>query len=133
MLRTGATSYYQSDGLGTVTSLSDAAGALAQTYTHDSFGNKTATSGSLTNPFQYTAREFDTETSLYFYRTRYYDPATGRFVSEDRIRFDGGNDFYRYVGNNPINRTDPLGLKATWYGALHDDDVPGPEKSCYNA
>jgi hypothetical protein len=54
-LRSGATSYYQADGLGSITSLSNAAGALAQTYTFDSFGKQTASSGSLTNPFRYTA------------------------------------------------------------------------------
>src|SRR5437660_7358954 len=48
MLRSGATSYYQADGLGSITSLSSTAGALAQTYTFDSFGNQTASSGSLT-------------------------------------------------------------------------------------
>jgi hypothetical protein len=47
---------------------------LAQTYTFDSFGRLTGSSGSLKNPFQYTAREFDTETGLYYYRARYYDP-----------------------------------------------------------
>src|SRR6266403_5871134 len=59
MLRGGVTSYYEADGLGSVTSLSNAGGALAQTYTFDSFGKQTASSGSLTNPFHYTAREFD--------------------------------------------------------------------------
>src|SRR5947209_12654808 len=74
MLRSATTSYYHADGLGSVTSLSNAAGALAQTYTFNSFGRLTGSSGSLTNPFQYTAREFDTETNLYFLRNRYYDP-----------------------------------------------------------
>src|SRR5580700_2557613 len=54
MLRSSATSYYQADGLGSVTSLSNGAGALAQTYTFDSFGKQTASSGSLVNSFQYT-------------------------------------------------------------------------------
>src|SRR3989441_11916614 len=72
MLRSSTTSYYQADGLRSVTSLSNAAGGLAQTYTFDSFGKQTASSGSLTNPFQYTGREFDSETNLYFYRARYY-------------------------------------------------------------
>jgi hypothetical protein len=70
MLRSGATSYYHADGLGSVTSLSNSAGALAQTYAYDSFGKQTSSSGSLTNPFQYTARESDTETGLYYYRAR---------------------------------------------------------------
>ena len=58
---------YEVDGLGTVTSLSNTAGALAQTYTFDSFGNQTASSGSLTNSFRYTGRELDTETNLHFF------------------------------------------------------------------
>jgi YD repeat-containing protein len=74
MLRGGATSYYDADGLGSVTSLSNATGALAQTYSYDSFGNLTASSGSVTNPFRYAGCDFDTETNLQFSRARYYDP-----------------------------------------------------------
>ena len=77
-LRSAATSYYHADGLGSITSLSNAAGALAQTYTFDSFGKLTASSGSLTNPFQFTSRELDSETNLYYFRNRYYDPQSGR-------------------------------------------------------
>jgi len=77
MLRSSTTSFYQADGLGSVTSLSNGAGALAQTCTFDSFGKQTASSGSLTNPFQYTARELDPETGLYYYRARYYDSGRG--------------------------------------------------------
>lgn len=95
MLRSSTTSYYEQDGLGSVTSLSSAAGTLAQTYTFESFGKTTASSGSLTNPFQFTTRELDTESSLYFMRARYYDPAAGRFISEDLIAFKGGINFYR--------------------------------------
>ena len=87
MLRSSTTSYYEQDGLGTITSLSNAAGALAQTYTFDSLGNQMASSGSLANPFQFTGREFDGETMLYFMRERYFDPASGRFISEDPIGF----------------------------------------------
>lgn len=109
MIRSSATSYYQADGLGSVTSLSNGAGALAQTYTFDSFGKQTASSGSLVNPFQYTGREFDTETNLYYNRARYYDPSVGRFLSEDPITFNGGINFYTYSGNSPTNYTDPYG------------------------
>ena len=59
MLRSGATSYYHADGLGSVTSLSSAAGSIANTYTNDSFGKLTNSTGSLVNPFRYTARESD--------------------------------------------------------------------------
>jgi RHS repeat-associated protein len=110
MLRSSATSYYEQDGLGSVTSLSTGAGSLTQTYTFDSFGKQTASSGSLTNPFQYTGRELDSETGLYFNRARYLDPTNGRFLSEDPSQFLGGGNFYRYSFNNPVNFTDPSGL-----------------------
>ena len=110
MLRSGATSYYDADGLGSVTSLANGAGSLAQTYAFDSFGKLTGSSGSLTNPFQYTAREFDSETGLYYYRARYYDPAIGRFSSEDPIGMRLGTNLRLYVGNNPQRFVDPSGL-----------------------
>lgn len=112
MLRSSTTSYYNADGLGTITSLANTAGSLAETYTFDSFGNQTASSGSLTNPFQYTARENDPETGLYYYRARYYDPLVGRFVSEDPAGFFGGFDFYNYTKNEPVDFGDPTGLKC---------------------
>jgi RHS repeat-associated protein len=111
MLRSSTASYYESDGLGSVTSLSNSAGALAGTYTYNSFGKLTASTGSLTNPFQYTSREFDPESGLYYYRARYYDQFPGRFISEDPLRFGTGSNFYRYVGNNPALLTDPSGLQ----------------------
>jgi RHS repeat-associated protein len=114
-LRTGTTSYYSQDGLGSVTSLTTSAGALGNTYRYDSFGNLTAFSGSIVNRFQYTAREFDSETGTYSYRARYYDPSTGRFASEDPIRFHGGLNYYRYVFNHAVNYRDPSGLQCNYY------------------
>ena len=110
MLRSATTSYYQADGLGSITSLTNTSGAAAETYSYDSFGNILATTGSSTNSFKYTGREFDTETSLYYYRARYYDPATGRFLREDPIGFLGGINKYDYVSNSAMNFADPSGL-----------------------
>jgi RHS repeat-associated protein len=81
--RSGGNSYYEADGLGSITSLSSSAGALANTYTYDSFGNVTSSTGTLSNPFRYTGREFDSETGLDFNRARYYDSTAGRYLSED--------------------------------------------------
>ena len=108
-LRSATTSYYEQDGLGSVTSLSNSTGALAETYTYDSYGRTTASTGTLTNPFQYTGREFDSEVGLLFNRARYFDPSAGRFLSQDPIRFGGGVNFYAYTRNNPVVRTDPFG------------------------
>jgi RHS repeat-associated protein len=105
----GTASYYQQDGLGSITSLSSSAGALAQTYAYDNFGKVTASTGTLTNPFQYTGHEFDSESGLYFDRARYFDPSAGRFLSQDPIRFRGGLNFYAYVRNNPVVFKDVFG------------------------
>ncbi len=110
--RSGTTSYYQQDAIASVTSLSSNAGTLANTYTYDAFGNLTASTGSLGNPFQYTGRDYDPETGLRYYRARYYDPPTGRFLSEDPIGLVGGINFYAYALNNPIILRDPTGHSA---------------------
>jgi RHS repeat-associated protein len=115
MLRSATTSYYAQDGLNSVTSLSNAAGALAQTYTFDSFGKQTASSGSLTNSFQYTGRELDSETGLYFFKARYYDSSAGRFLNEDPLGLESGSsNFYSYVENSPTTWIDPSGLCRGW-------------------
>jgi RHS repeat-associated protein len=107
----GTVSYYEQDGLGSVTSLTNSSGAIAQSYTYDSFGNLTASSGTVSNPFQFTGREFDPETGLYYNRARYYDPTVGRFLTEDPIGFGGGSvNLYSYVLDNPTIFTDPFGL-----------------------
>lgn len=112
MLRSATTSYYHADGLRSVTSLSNAVGSLAQTYGYDSFGKQTSSSGSLTNPFQYTGRESDIETGLYYYCARYYDPAAGRFLNEDPVGFHSDLNFYRYSNNDPVLFLDPFGTSA---------------------
>jgi RHS repeat-associated protein len=115
--RSSVTSFYLADGLGSVTSLTNTSGAIVNSYTYDSFGRLTSSSGSVTNPFQYTGRDFDPEIGLRFYRARYLDPAIGRFTSEDPLRFSGdGPNLYEYVGNEPIRNFDPTGLSHRCWG-----------------
>jgi RHS repeat-associated protein len=112
-----APSYYEADGVGSVTSLSSPLGTLTNTYAYDSFGKLTASTGTIVNPFQYTGRELDGGTDLYYYRARYYEQAIGRFLSEDPIGFGTGVNFYNYVSGNPLNAVDPTGLQeATLIG-----------------
>ena len=108
----GATYDYEQDGLGSVTSLTNSSGTLSLSYTYDSFGKITASSGSASNPFRYTGRDLDSETGLYYYRARYYDSSTGRFLSEDAARWNAFHNFYEYVNNNAVNLSDPFGLIA---------------------
>lgn len=110
MLRGGATTYYQADGLGSITSLTDSSGSVAGSHTYDLFGRPLGSSGALVNPFRYTGRELDPETGLYYYRARYYDSENGRFLSEDPIQALGGLNFYEYVNNGPATLVDPSGL-----------------------
>ena len=68
------------------------------TYNYDNFGNVLSQTGSIANSFQYTGREFDSELGLFYYRARYYDADTGRFVAEDPTGFGSGDpNFYRYA------------------------------------
>ena len=100
------------DGLGSTTSLSNGSGTITDTYKFDSFGNTSSSAGTTLNPFRYTGRELDNETNLYFYRARYYDPVSGRFVLEDPLGFGGANsNFYSYVANGAVNANDPFGLR----------------------
>jgi RHS repeat-associated protein len=80
--------------------------------------------------------DFATQNNLYYYRARYYDSKTGRFLNEDPIRFAGSINFYPYVSNNPVLRIDPSGLIHQAYneppydGRLHDDAAGGLEVLC---
>ena len=61
--------------------------------------------------FNETGREYCPELGLYYYRARWYDPAVGRFISQDPIGFQAGDpNLYRYVGNAPGDGVDRLGL-----------------------
>ena len=121
--RSGTASYFQADGLDSVTSLTSASGTISGSYIYDSFGNLSASTGTLTNPFRYTGREADAETGLYYYRTRYYETETGRFISEDPIKLLGGINFYRYVKNDPVDYVDPTGLECTQISPW--SEIPG--------
>ena len=110
MERNSASYTYHTDGLGSTLELVDDAGVIQQQYVYDAFGNIVQQTGSLTNPYTYTGREFDPESGLLYYRARYYDPTIGRFLQEDPIGFNSGDlNFYTYVGNNPLTFIDPSG------------------------
>jgi RHS repeat-associated protein len=68
-------------------------------------------SASAAGTFAYTGQRIDPETNgLYYYRARMYRPTWGRFMQVDPIGYAGGSNLYAYVGNDPLNLLDPLGL-----------------------
>jgi RHS repeat-associated protein len=106
---TGSVRFYQHDQLGSTVALTDENGIVKTVYSYDPFGNTTVTGEPIDQPFQYTGREND-GTGLYYYRARYYSPEMQRFISKDPVGLAGGINYYAYVGNNPVNWIDPLGL-----------------------
>ncbi|MCM2349648.1 MAG: hypothetical protein NDI69_06480 [Bacteriovoracaceae bacterium] len=116
--------FYLKDDLGSIVDITDASGAVVQHYSYSSFGrilaikdgngNDITGSPLITPNFTYTGREIDSETGLYYYRARYYDPGLGRFLTEDphpgrRASPKTFNSKYIYAANNPINLIDPTG------------------------
>jgi RHS repeat-associated protein len=134
IMKRGSTEYqYQADNLGSIREvLERPSGAVKHRYEYGVFGSthlEDLSGGQLENPFAYTGREWErywltngstsAEKSLYYYRARYYDPAIGRFLSEDPIGFDGGDvNLYTYVGNRPLTVTDPTGLQSIPYPVI---------------
>ncbi len=109
----GKSYYYHADGLGSIVALTKSTGTAANTYFgYNTFGGMPAPSETVANPFRFTGRDWDSETSLYYYRARYYDPSIGRFLSEDPIGDAGGGSAYIYVDNHPTLLVDPLGLQG---------------------
>jgi RHS repeat-associated protein len=111
---TGATAWYMTDRLGTVRDVVSSAGTTIDHVVYGSFGNIiNESSPSNGDRFKFTGREYDSVTGLYYYRARYYDPNTGRFVSQDPEGFaaEDGN-LFRYATNNPGNMTDPSGMQV---------------------
>ena len=93
--RSGTVSYYQFNGHGDVTGLTDTSGNVTASYQYDAFGVELNPNQSDPNPFRYCGEYFDPETNNIYLRNRYYSPSNGRFLTEDPAK-DGGN-WYVYV------------------------------------
>jgi RHS repeat-associated protein len=91
-------------------------GSILATQSYSAFGSLLSQTGTSNNAQKYTGREQDAETGFYYYRARYYDAVTGRFISEDPKGFGAGVNFYAYAGNNPVNGNDPTGNIVLYFG-----------------
>lgn len=114
----GSREYYHYDGKGTVIATTDDSGALVASYIYDPYGKSDDLSG---NPYRFKGRRLDFETGFYYNRARYYSPSLGRFLNADPIGYGDGLNMYAYAGNDPVNSSDPSGLKKD------DEDTSTPE------
>jgi RHS repeat-associated protein len=112
---TNKTYYYHRDHQGSIVALTNEEGQTVEQITYDGHYGKILNhhkTEETHNPYGYTGRETDMD-DLYYYRARYYDPSTQRFLSRDPIEFEAGDfNFYRYVGGDPVNFVDPSGLES---------------------
>ncbi|WP_304033652.1 RHS repeat domain-containing protein [Ruminococcus bromii] len=119
----GTMYFYVKNLQGDVIRIIDLAGTEVASYVYDAWGNIKDTKGEPTireiNPIRYRGYVYDTETSLYYLQSRYYDPFTGRFLNAD-VYADTqsgtplSTNMFAYCENNAINKSDDEGKDAWW-------------------
>jgi RHS repeat-associated protein len=147
--------FYHQNTQSSIFGLTDTSGVIVEGYQYDAYGRQTVFApgvnsvvdfggddvlieggrSQLNNPYLYTSRRLDGESSLYYYRMRYQDPVQGRFISRDPIGVWGDPDSlgnaYSYSGNDPVGMIDPMGLltrysKGEKEVAFHLESVRNP-------
>jgi len=120
-------SFYGYDGGGNVRQLTNTSGTVTDTYEYDAFGNALVTTGTTPNNYLYRGEQFDPDLGLYYLRARYYNPATGRFMSRDP---EDGNGYdpkslhkYLYAQGDPLDGIDPTGRIDVIQSALSDSVI----------
>jgi len=120
--------FYRKDAQGNIAAILDSAGNVVVRYIYDAWGNHAVVDNSgnavtngigYLNPFRYRGYYYDVETGLYYLKTRYYDPETGRFITIDGISYldpesINGLNLYAYCANNPVMAVDPNGEFLLW-------------------
>jgi RHS repeat-associated protein len=116
VVRDGTPYYPLFDGVGSITGLTDATGALAGRVRYGAFGVPHA-SGVADSGFTFTGHQYDNPTGLVYARARYYDPTIGRFLSQDP---EPSTNPYPYALNAPVEFTDPTGRSTVEYAGSRE-------------
>ena len=132
-MQTGGTTYYYVTNLqGDVVALLDASGNTIASYAYDPYGKVLSAEGTMaeTNPLRYRGYYYDTESGLYYLQSRYYDPATCRFVNADNVaviavspeKANWDKNLFAYCDNDPVNRKDDGGNIWKWLPFMESGD-----------
>lgn len=125
--------YYQCDHLGTPLELIDVHGKIFWSARYRAWGGILRYGATdVVQALRFQGQYYDEETGLHYNRHRYYDPVTGRFLSQDPIGLSGGENLYMY-GPNPTRWTDPNGLKRTPYSGNCADEAARSALDAANA
>jgi RHS repeat-associated protein len=129
---TSSSLFYSFDPAGNVAETHNSSGTPQVAYQFYSFGQYHA-STTPSDPFGFGGQAgytTDRSTGLVLLGHRYYDPGQGRFLNRDPISYGGGINLYNYVGNSPLNGSDPSGLKNCIQAIMDGDDNPIYDR-CY--
>ena len=104
----GTPLYFVSDHLGSTRSLTNSSGTVVAQYAYGPLGNIATKTGSASTPIGFAGAYTDSETGFLYLLHRYYDPATGQFISVDPLVAQTEQP-YIYAGDDPVNSVDPSG------------------------
>ena len=113
--------YLHSDHEGSIIAVTDGNGSTIAVNRYDPYGVRGASNQ---GRFQYTGQAYLPELGLYYYKARMYNATLGRFMQTDPVGYEDDLDLYTYVGNDPLDKTDPSGELCIGAGECIDPAPP---------